>query len=439
MPLDAEAQGELKSLIGVSRKRDLNFGLCLAGKPVDTALMVHRIKAPEILMRTARKADGVQAAKAACGTVRTKGKVITFSLNGDAPAGASKRLRLFFREIGLTMKVVLLSPDGDVFEEDGDEEDAPRTEQVPEATTKKEKVKANPADPLKQKWENARAQLEPHLLTFLKEGKGDVSKARAAWSYANGCADEGDYAGALKVLTRLAALMKASTDDGGKSSGNTDTNPKADVIALIKTLKEDLARHPTDETAELDQVHKLFAAGTAAASRGDIETAFKAMMACSERLADIQKSDRAAEAKASVPEGKVAEAARAIEINIAAYRTQRLRSITGLDDLITKLRGNEDKELHAIANRVDGLRRDLPEALESALERIKTSLETGDTETATFERKLVRSLVTEAAQYLKTNEKELALCEENPFDVVLDVVAPMTEALKAVQQSLARI
>ncbi|MEL6477171.1 MAG: hypothetical protein AAFR17_07570 [Pseudomonadota bacterium] len=432
MPLDNDAIDELKSLIAVSRKRDLNFGLCLGKKPEDTALVMHRIKGPEMLQRSAKKMDGVLPAKSSFGTLRTKGKIVTLSCQSDPPQGGAKRLRIFFREINLPMRVILLGPDGAVFEEDGEEED-----NAPEAVAA--------TDPNQAKWEAARSQAEPKILAFLKAGEGDVSKVRAAWSYACGNADEGDYLGALKVLTRLLKLLTAAgpTPEVAEAPAQTapvDPAAKATITELLKTLKQDLARMENASGPEVDALKARFAEGVSAAKSGDFASAQAILLDCTDLSAAASRALRTQEAAAAVPEGKVAAIVSKFEAQIAQWRTGRLRSIAGLGALITKLKRSDDDELHQIAQRIDTLRKDLPDALEASLTQFTSALARADLETAKSAKSAALGQVAQAAAFLKDNRRELGLCEANPFDDVdVEVLAPLSQALTEINGSLRRL
>ncbi len=182
MPLDNDGISELKALIGVSRKRELNFGLSLGKKPEDCAFIIHRTKEPTVLMRTAKKADGVEASKSTCGQINTKGKVISLTCIEGAPGGMARKCKQFFAAIGMSLKVRVLDADGAVLEEDGDgdEDDGDEGgggEDTSEAA----------------QWAATRAKAEPSILSFVSAGQGDVSRVRTAWQYACQAADKGDY------------------------------------------------------------------------------------------------------------------------------------------------------------------------------------------------------------------------------------------------------
>ena len=111
MPLSEEDKEDLKSMLKIARKKALNFGLCLENDPADTVLLLHRRKAPEILMRRAQ-AQG-DTAKLAMGQFRVEGKVVILDCASEAPANCARSLRLFLREVGASYQVKVNDPTGE--------------------------------------------------------------------------------------------------------------------------------------------------------------------------------------------------------------------------------------------------------------------------------------------------------------------------------------
>ncbi|MEM9583117.1 MAG: hypothetical protein AAGA08_08380 [Pseudomonadota bacterium] len=201
MPLDSDQMDELKKLIAVSRKRALNFGICLGGKPETTILFLHRMRSADVLMREAKKAG--DSTKTACGTVQTKGKILSLTCLDKPPAKLARTTKLFLAKLGMKMTVKVLDRDGGVIDEDVDEDDTDEGA-TPEAET---------VDPLAAKWAAAEAKYADVIARAASDGSVlDPSKLRADWAYAQGIAAEEDYSGALKVLARLVTLIEA--DEG---------------------------------------------------------------------------------------------------------------------------------------------------------------------------------------------------------------------------------
>lgn len=214
---------------------------------------------------------------------------------------------------------------------------------------------------------------------------------------------------------------------------------KATVLGLLGTLPGDLnaAKGLNAELAE--SLQSLLSSGARAAQAQDFQTALDYLNKCAEHLAKNKSAARAGDAATAIPEGTVHAKVSALEASFAMVKTQRLRSVAGLDELIKTLQAEEDRELHDIARIIEGLRKNLPDALEDHLTHITTALHADDAEAVKSEAARATLLVAQAEGYLKDNQQSLELCEDNPFDLKLDVIAPLSQALQAVRQSLSRI
>ena len=117
--LDKDATKTLRSHIADARKRPMNFGVCLGKKPDATVLVCHKSRASEILAREARKAG--ETVKTASGILEVDGSKLNFTCLEDPPTGFAKTLKGFIKAAGLSsLKVRILSVDGNLLEDDGD-------------------------------------------------------------------------------------------------------------------------------------------------------------------------------------------------------------------------------------------------------------------------------------------------------------------------------
>ena len=110
MPLSPDEIDDLKSDLKKARKKPFNFGLCLESDVDESILLLHRRKAPELLLRRA-KAQG-DTTKFTMGQLRMEGKVVILECTMDAPANCARQLRLFLRGIGVAVKVEVTDPKG---------------------------------------------------------------------------------------------------------------------------------------------------------------------------------------------------------------------------------------------------------------------------------------------------------------------------------------
>ena len=226
MPLDSDELDELKASIAVAKKRDLNFAVCLGKKPEGTVMLTHRMKGPDILGKQAKRSG--ETPKVAFGTMRVKGKDMMLTCTDDPPAGAAKKTKDFLsKAVGLKMKVVLLSAEGEVLEETADEAD-----------DQDQTVETETQDPNAEKWQKLFAKLEPLVNKAAASGRGDPSKLRAVWNYAVGIAAEGDFAGAIKVLPKVDQLIKLAAESQPEApSGDMSKAEKAWNISRPQVVK----------------------------------------------------------------------------------------------------------------------------------------------------------------------------------------------------------
>ena len=287
MPLDADQTAELKQLIGVSRKRALNFGICLGSTPESTVLVLHRQRSSDVLMREAKKAG--DTAKVACGTMETSGNVVTLTCPEAPPANLARATKQFLATVGVKAKVTILGANGETLDSDEDEEGegTETTEEGPEAP-----------DPYEEKWKLVEAQLTPLVARAASESKvADPSQLRAAWAYALENAREGDFAGALKVAIRV----KASIDEGG---GEGDP-AKLAFKAAIKKLEPRVLAALKGRAGPFEKVRLVweFAHGKADAAPPDFAAANKALAALVPLLDEADKALEANKGTADTPEG----------------------------------------------------------------------------------------------------------------------------------------
>ncbi len=306
MPLDTDGLNELKVQIGNARKGPVNFGLALGKKAEDTALIMHKIKAADVLYRQARKAEGVDISKSCSGTVTVDGSVITFACDIDPPSGMKKKCKEFLSSNKLTMSVKILAPGGAEFEA-GDAPTvttgAPSGDQGGGERPTGGDVAPDPAEA----WETLRAKVEPLLNQALADGKGDLSKMRAVWALATEKAAGEVYAAAIQaanvVLKLIAAAADAPKTEAQEGSGQvvSDTlNGKALLEELkakgeaIKTALEVLPRRVADSrqlAADVVQGVKDNALDAARTALGKLDQLIKDAAPVAKAKSDYQQAE----------------------------------------------------------------------------------------------------------------------------------------------------
>lgn len=209
---------ELKSMIGVARKRALAFGICLGKKPENSVFLMHRTKPADVLQRQAKQAG--ETTKTAMGEVNAKGKVLILNCQDDPPAGLAKRLRMFLSAANLPMKVVIANAAGDVIEEDGEE---------PEDIAEESEAEDGDASAEAAAWEKIAAAFGPLVDTFGRSGNEKANTVLAAWAGAQNAAAAGKYAAAMTVAAKLKPLLMSSPPTAASASPDPGAPPK-DIV-----------------------------------------------------------------------------------------------------------------------------------------------------------------------------------------------------------------
>jgi hypothetical protein len=207
MPADESRIKEIRGLINAAKQQPVHFGLCLGAKPETDTLLMHRNKAAKSLSMEAR--TEAKGTKVAFGTATVVGSTLNLACEEKPPGGLAKRARTMLKAMKLNLKVRLVGADGEVFEEDGEEEpEAPVQGKSPTGDTPQtDAQKTTEVDPSEAEWKAMQPKLEADVMAFISRGAGDVSRVRTSWGIASEYAGQGDFAGAVKVGTRLTQLL----------------------------------------------------------------------------------------------------------------------------------------------------------------------------------------------------------------------------------------
>ncbi|MFL4472317.1 hypothetical protein ACERZ8_21425 [Tateyamaria armeniaca] len=106
---------ELKKMVKIAKKRDLNFAYCPGNDPKEDVFVLDRKKKPEVMGRVAR-AEGT-GAKLGLGTARAKGRIMMMTCTREMPQMA-KKLKKFLKFEKIPMNVIIMDKDGNIIEED---------------------------------------------------------------------------------------------------------------------------------------------------------------------------------------------------------------------------------------------------------------------------------------------------------------------------------
>jgi hypothetical protein len=223
---------------------------------------------------------------------------------------------------------------------------------------------------------------------------------------------------------------------GSADSDRDTTNEAAEAVAAyLATLPADIAAlgpsHPDAGglRANLDRARAL----ADARAYGE---ALSALDACATALAEAKRAASTIEARASVPGGLVRARVQAIELAAAKWRVARVGAVDGLAELTAMLLAEEDRDLHEIAGIISKLSQDIPRQLDAALEGLRQAAAVDDIGAAAAARKTLATDAQTAAAFLRDSADPLRRCEQNPFGIGVEIVAPLVDALTAVNAVL---
>lgn len=352
MTLSKEEAAELRSDITAAKKRAVNFAVCVGKKPETTVLLVHKIKGPEILEKQAKSAG--DTSKTLCGVMNVKSKDMMLTCADAPPSGTAKKVRDFLKVIGLKMKVLILDAAGETLEADGEDETG---DDAPGAPVE------DAANPDEDRWLKAAKNMAPAVLAAMKSPDGDAGKLRAMWSYAQETAGEGNYVGALKVLARIAPLLKApgtqATPTDGNQQGIAPTAPmpasseeqppdpnaakwrEAEKKAS-ELFRQAMATDPADRT----RLQAAWAMAVEAAADGNYANALKVL---ARLVPALQKAvDEAGKATSDDPAGA---AATAIPKNVVAFQKARVLWSDTRKKMMSEMKKLEDEIISVCSGR----------------------------------------------------------------------------------------
>ena len=256
-----EEADELKSMLAVARKREINFAVCLGQNHDTTVFAMHRRKSPDVLRRQVKK-DG-ETTKIATGRVRLKAKTLTLTCIEPPPPGAARQLRFYFRDFGLPFKIDILEDSGTRLESDGEDDGKDAKEILQRATPKPDKKAA--------KWVSIMPAFDEAVAKAVATNAPKAGAIRAAWEGAKTAAAEGKYKTALAVAKKIKPLITAkpvTTPVTAKPDANRAGWAKVEA-RLQQRLKQALAASP----AKADKWTAAMEMARQKAAEGDYKTA----------------------------------------------------------------------------------------------------------------------------------------------------------------------
>ena len=409
---------DIKAMIAVSRKRPVNFGLCLGKKPEGLLIQFDRKKAPSFLAKRVKK-EG-ETNKIAFGTAETDGKVLSLTLEDKSPSGLVRHGKGYFKSIGLGMKLVLLSPDGTVLEADEDISDEDRD--TGEKTGNQDDAGQDGANPEAEKWRAVCEKLDPSVQAALTGGHPSAGKIGAAWEMAANKAQADDYATALKIAAKIAPLLSQMPVDDNPADPNAERWAKVAAVLEPKILAALKANHP-----EAGKIRAVWSFAQEKAEAGNAAASLKA----AQQLQSLLTAAPDASPQDAPPQNVVAfqrsrimwlDAKKAMRADMQKFSAAVAQQSADDDD---------QSDVEAVVNQIMGEFEAFDTRLEDVLDTITQTPEGG--ERTTLKKQAAQTI----GEYLMVLDRPFfKAIDDNPFEPV-NVAARGRQSLSVVQSTLA--
>lgn len=427
----------LENLIVVSRKKPVNFAVCLGKTPAATVILLDRRKPAKVLERQAKKQGETQ--KLLAGTLETNGREMQFTCLEDPPKGCARRIKLYLKSLGLKMAIVIMGQEGDIIDSETEEDDGDGQAPTGHPATGPEfEASAEPGEDKAAKTWRETSALVKEAVKAAAAG-GIPSNLADAWKKANSLAQEGKYPQAIKLAQAMLKSLSGSQHLQSQDT-KTDKGGASDVVkGLLQTLPADIAALAAKDADISGKLKKALLKGIALAKSGDLAEASEHLLKVSEALARALAALRQADAKKAVPEGTVRAQVREIELAQAAWQTSRLASVQGLEKLSQLLSREDDPELVQISKLITALRNDVPDRIRTNLSALNDAINGSDEAATAAVKKDTLSSIDHAVAFLKDNQAALKRCEANPFDCPVEIIKPLGMAVRSARQAIANV
>lgn len=233
---------ELKKMVAMAKKRDLNFAYCPGNDPKEDVFVLDRKKKPEVIGRVAR-AEGT-GTKLGAGTAKVKGKVMSLTCERELPQ-MSKKLKKFLKYENIAMNIIILDASGNVLEEDiedlgddGEDDAEASSEDVAQDGDDDASQDDAEQDAESNDDEDAAAQLRQlkaraaQIQTGIKDVQGDAQAPLVKGFKAGvGAMQGGNLESADEIFTKLEAAIDKLA---GAPAPSASQNDAAENPALAK-------------------------------------------------------------------------------------------------------------------------------------------------------------------------------------------------------------
>lgn len=242
---------ELKKMVALAKKRDLNFAYCPGNDPKEDVFVLDIKKNPEVIGRVAR-AEGT-GTKLCLGRASVTGKVMSLSCERELPQVA-KKLKKFLKFEGIAMNIIVLDMEGNVLEQDvedlGDaDEDDDTSDDADDASDDEVDDSADDQGERLKTLKNRAAQLQGAI----KDAPGDAQATLVkGFKSALGAMQGGDLDTAEDTFTKLEGAI---TKLAGVAA-DTQTNTPDPALSKLTEVSATLSKR-IDALGEAEGVSKL--------------------------------------------------------------------------------------------------------------------------------------------------------------------------------------
>jgi hypothetical protein len=233
----------------------------------------------------------------------------------------------------------------------------------------------------------------------------------------------------LRAAEKQVAEAEKLNTGGAGGGGNEDADQAAFFTDWVDGLKETLKATQLESSIKVELLEHIKVVTTALQAykkkkpdaTGDWTAATAAYKAADALLSSASRGGRSGNFSDSV----------------AQWKKVRAAAVKGTEDLAQKLRDTKDKRALDIADVVQLIGKRFPSRLDTLLDSLTKAQAARDADLTAQLEPQVQDAIKECLKYVKDNAKYVEGCEQNPFDVKVDMTKPVQLALKALLQAVA--
>lgn len=413
---------ELQKLLmkAKSTEAELTFGFGLTAKPEECVLLLHLRKPPNAMKKEAKSLP-VKVSKACGGTVTVVDKDVRF-LPEKAVKGMIKQLKKRFRDAGMSkFRPVLVGPDGAEVDEDSlPDDDGPDLDDtdaaIPEAPPMPGAPPEGTADPALTELKRRLAAIVPKVQAL----PPDVAeKLRQACLIAGQQIARAETEAATTTIGRIEDALARQTGTAPVAPPQQPAVPLAKLQEAMAKLIQRIRALPEGDARTMLGTQARDILGMI--NEGAVERAIAGIRTLTQDLT-------AAEARGG--QGQTAPETPDVDPMMIWQDAKELADVS-ITALQKALKGFDDPDLQRIADMgLNGVTDGFQTALMKALFEYKQSA-AGEARA-----KAAANIAAKARELrgLIESDQIIALCESNPFNVAVNIRAPLSQALTELEK-----